>query len=58
MNKTVKNLLLTPFNVLYKVSPKATLGLLFRIKCKSTLNFDAPTTYLEKMNWLLIPHFD
>lgn len=58
MNKTVKNFLLTPFNLLYKISPKATLKLLFRIKCKSTLNFDAPTTYLEKMNWLKLNYRD
>ena len=58
MNKTVKNFLLAPFNLLYKISPKVTLKVLFRIKCKSKLHLDNPVTYLEKMNWLKLNYRD
>lgn len=52
MNKTIKNLILTPFNLLYRISPKLTLQLLFRLKCKAALDLKNPKTYNEKLNWL------
>lgn len=52
MNKTIKNLLLTPFNILYRISPKADIKLLFRLKCHKKLDLKNPKTYNEKLNWL------
>lgn len=52
MNKALKNFILFPFNLLYHISPKLTLKLLYRIKCKDKLNLKEPKSYLEKLNWL------
>ncbi|MBR4833494.1 MAG: hypothetical protein IKU86_04060 [Thermoguttaceae bacterium] len=52
MNKTLKNWLLTPFNILYRISPTLTLRILFRLKLKSKLNLLEPKTFSEKINWL------
>lgn len=54
MNTRVKNLLLTPFNLLYKVNPKLTIQLLYRLKQKKKLDLENPKSYLEKLNWLKI----
>lgn len=54
MNVHVKNLILTPFNLLYKVNPKLTIQLLYRLKQKKKLNLENPRSYLEKLNWLKI----
>lgn len=58
MNIQLKKLLLLPFNALYQISPKAELSLLYRLKCKSKLNWDAPKTYLEKLNWMKLYYRD
>jgi len=52
MNKTVKRILLFPFNVLYQFNPKITLKTLYFMKHKKVLNLDNPRTYNEKINWL------
>ena len=52
MNKKLKNLILSPFNILYKLNPQADIKLLFRIKCRNKLNLSDPQTYNEKLNWL------
>ena len=52
MNTRLKKLLLFPFNILYRISPKAELSLLYRLKCKSKLDWKQPKTYLEKLNWM------
>ena len=52
MNKQLKNLILTPFNLLYRISPKAEIKFLYRLKCHKKLNLERPTTYNEKLNWL------
>ncbi|MBR2343770.1 MAG: glycosyltransferase [Clostridia bacterium] len=52
MNASLKKIILFPFNMLYRISPKAALSLLYRLKCKSKLNWDNPGTYLEKLNWM------
>lgn len=52
MNTNLKKLILFPFNILYRISPKAELSLLYRLKCKSKLNLKDPKTYLEKLNWM------
>ena len=52
MNNTAKNLLLTPFNILYKINPELDLKVLFRLKLGYKLNLKNPTTYNEKLQWI------
>ncbi len=52
MNNLQKNILLTPFNILYKISPELDLKLLFRIKQGYSLNLNNPKTYNEKLQWI------
>ncbi|MRX73001.1 glycosyltransferase [Bacillus lacus] len=52
MHKQLKRILLTPVNVVYKISPKAVFQALFYIKHKYKLNIDNPKTYNEKLNWM------
>lgn len=52
MDNITKNIVLMPFNVLYKMSPKLTLKLLFRLKLGYKLNLDNPKTYNEKLQWI------
>ena len=52
MNIWLKKAILMPFNLLYRLNPKLELSLMYRLKCKSKLNWDAPKTYLEKLNWI------
>lgn len=52
MNNIIKNIILTPLNILYKISPKVTLEILFRIKQGYPLNFENPKTYNEKLQWI------
>lgn len=52
MNNLQKNILLTPFNILYKISPELDLKLLFRIKQGYKLDLNAPKTYNEKLQWI------
>lgn len=47
-----KNIILTPFNLLYKISPSLTLKILFRIKLGYSLNLSNPKTYNEKLQWI------
>lgn len=52
MNNLIKNLILTPFNLMYKLSPKRELQLLFWIKQGYKLNLENPKTYNEKLQWI------
>lgn len=52
MNNLIKNAILAPFNVLYKISPEVDLKLLFFIKQHYRLNLDEPKTYNEKLQWI------
>lgn len=52
MNNLWKNVLLTPFNLLYAFSPETDLKLLFRLKQGRKLRLDAPVTYNEKLQWI------
>ena len=52
VNNKFKNILLTPFILLYKISPEENLKLLFRIKQGYTLNLENPKTYNEKLQWI------
>lgn len=52
MNTTTKNLLLAPLNLLYKISPKTELKLLFKLKQGYSLNLKNPQTFNEKLQWI------
>lgn len=52
VNNLTKNLILTPFNILYKISPETTLKLLFYMKQGYPLNLQEPQTYNEKIQWI------
>lgn len=52
MNNTVKKMILFPFNLLYKISPKFVLKSLFYVKQGDKLNLKQPKTFNEKINWL------
>ncbi len=52
MDNLLKNLILTPFNFMYKCNSKAELKLLFRLKCGYSLDLKNPTTYNEKLQWI------
>jgi hypothetical protein len=52
MNKTLKSILLVPMNILYRISPKIELELMFYLKHRYKLNLDNPKTYNEKLNWM------
>ena len=52
MDTLLKNVLLSPFNVLYKINPKAEIGLMFRIKQGYWMDFNNPETFNEKLQWI------
>lgn len=52
MNNDLKNILLAPMNILYKVSPTLELRLLFFLKKGYKLNLSNPVTFSEKLNWI------
>ena len=52
MNNLTKSIILTPFNVLYKISPEADLKALFFLKQRYHLNLESPKTYNEKLQWI------
>ena len=52
MDNLVKNVLLTPFNLLYSINPKVTLEILFRLKMGEKLDVNNPRTYNQKLQWI------
>ncbi len=52
MNTLTKNIILFPFNVLYKVSPEFTLCVLYALKQKRWPNINNPKLYTEKIQWI------
>ncbi len=52
MNAISKGLILTPFNLLYKISAEFELKLLFRLKTGRKLDLKNPKGFNEKINWL------
>lgn len=52
MNNLIKNLILTPMNILYHLSPELDLKILFRVKQGYSLNLKEPQTYNEKLQWI------
>lgn len=47
-----KSAILTPLNILYDISPKAALKILFRLKHSQKLDLKNPKTYSEKLQWI------
>ena len=52
MDNLLKNTLLTPFNILYKINPQIELKVLFWLKCGYKLDLNNPKTYNEKLQWI------
>lgn len=52
MNNTLKNILLIPMNILYKINPTTELKILFFLKKGYKLNLSNPVTFNEKLNWI------
>ena len=52
MDTLKKRLILTPFNLLYKINPKLELKILFRLKQGYRLNLKKPKTFNEKLQWI------
>ena len=51
-NALIKNVVLLPFNLLYRVNPELNARLLFRLKTGQKLHLEAPKTYNEKLQWI------
>lgn len=49
MDNLTKNIILTPMNLLYKISPKTCLKVLFRLKTGYKFN---SVTYNQKLRWI------
>lgn len=52
MNTLQKNIILAPLNLLYKISPKLELKIIFRLKQGYKLNLSNPKTFNEKLQWI------
>lgn len=52
MDSVKKSIILTPFNILYKINPKLDLEILFRLKQGYKLDLKNPKTYNEKIQWI------
>ena len=52
MNTNIKNKILFPLNILYRVNPELVLKILFRTKVGYKLDLDNPKTYNEKIQWM------
>lgn len=58
MNYHLKSLILFPMNVLYSISPKKCLELMFRLKQGRKLDLKNPKTYNEKLQWIKLYYKD
>lgn len=52
MKTDIKNLILTPFNILYRIAPKTELKLMYRLKQGHRLDLEHPKYYTEKLQWI------
>ena len=52
MNNITKNMILAPFNLLYRLSPKLELELMFFLKQGYRLNLRDPKSFNEKIQWI------
>lgn len=52
IDNKIKSVLLSPMNLLYRLSPKTELKLMFWLKQGYSLNLESPTTFNEKLQWM------
>ncbi len=52
MNNQLKNVILTPFNILYRIDPVVCTRLLFRLKLREKLDLKNPVTFNQKLQWI------
>lgn len=52
MKELIKRILISPFNLIYTISPKIATKILFRLKQGHKLDLNNPKTYNEKINWI------
>lgn len=52
MNNITKSVILSPFNLLYKLSPRLVLQIIFRLKQGYFFSLSNPKTYNEKLQWI------
>ena len=52
MNTITKNIILAPFNLLYRINPALELKLMFKLKQGYSLDLKNPKTYNEKLQWI------
>lgn len=52
MNTLAKNIILSPFNLLYKISPEIELKIMFYLKQRYKLDLDKPVTFSQKIQWI------
>lgn len=52
MDNITKNIILAPFNIMYRINSRLTLKTLFKLKLGYKLNLENPTTYNEKIQWI------
>lgn len=52
LDNNLKNMILFPLNILYKINPKTELQVLFYLKKRYKLDLKNPITYNEKLNWM------
>ena len=52
MKLEIKRLVLTPFDILFRINKKLSLELMIWLKHKKWPNLNEPKTYIEKLNWM------
>lgn len=52
MNNLFKNIILSPFNLIYKLNPEINLKILYKFKTGAKLNLENPIGYNEKLQWI------
>ena len=52
MYTRIKNLILSPLNLLYRYSPESALKVLFKLKNGYKINLRNPVTYNAKLQWI------
>lgn len=52
MNNATKNVILAPFNIIYKINPKKELEFLYKLKTGQKLDLENPITFNDKLNWI------
>ena len=52
VNNHIKNIILFPMNVLYKINPVFCTKIMFRLKIGEKLDLNNPVTYNQKLQWI------